>query len=283
MGPLAGAVVARLIDQLTHRSGEQAAPPSGPGATGPEATAPEATGPEATGPEAAAPAALQDQLTDQSLDQRPGHGPDPLTEPPSGAAPAAGAPGEAPTEADGFGARPADHPPAADRHTGWGGLLFLLPLVDELGLPHTVATDPERFGPHLRPVLHGLARRVAHRARPDDGPPAATDPAVLAFAGLPPGAAPPPAVPAPEHLDDVVDALTELLHARIAAGAPDSPTGADLLAAVCRRTAVIEADPGWIDVVLDLREVSVDVRRAGLDLDPGHLPWLGCVVRFRYV
>ena len=24
------------------------------------------------------------------------------------------------------------------------------------------------------------------------------------------------------------------------------------------------------------------VRRAGLDLDPGYVPWLGCVVRFLY-
>ena len=56
-----------------------------------------------------------------------------------------------------------------------------------------------------------------------------------------------------------------------------------LLLSVCRRHAVIHADPGWIDVDLRLDEVSVDVRRAGLDLDPGYLPWLGCVVRFRYV
>ncbi len=56
-----------------------------------------------------------------------------------------------------------------------------------------------------------------------------------------------------------------------------------LLLSVCRRHAVIQADPGWIDVDLRLDEVSVDVRRAGLDLDPGYLPWLGCVVRFRYV
>jgi len=45
---------------------------------------------------------------------------------------------------------------------------------------------------------------------------------------------------------------------------------------------VVEAAPGWIDVLLDLDELSVEVRRAGLDLDPGYLPWLGCVVRFRY-
>ena len=56
-----------------------------------------------------------------------------------------------------------------------------------------------------------------------------------------------------------------------------------LLAAVVYRRAEIVADPGWIDVELDLDEVSVDLRAAGLDLDPGWLPAIGCVVRFRYV
>ena len=44
----------------------------------------------------------------------------------------------------------------------------------------------------------------------------------------------------------------------------------------------MSVEPGWVDVELDLEEVSTAVRRAGLDLDPGYLPWLGVVVRFRY-
>ena len=44
---------------------------------------------------------------------------------------------------------------------------------------------------------------------------------------------------------------------------------------VCRRRGEIVADPGWIEVRLPLDEVSVEVRRAGLDLDPGWIPWLG--------
>ena len=28
--------------------------------------------------------------------------------------------------------------------------------------------------------------------------------------------------------------------------------------------------------------LDLDIRRAGLDIDPGWLPWLGRVVRFRY-
>ena len=34
---------------------------------------------------------------------------------------------------------------------------------------------------------------------------------------------------------------------------------------------------------LALSDVSTELRRAGLDLDPGYLPFLGTVVRFVYV
>ena len=64
--------------------------------------------------------------------------------------------------------------------------------------------------------------------------------------------------------------------------APDRRAAAALLRETARRTAAVEADPGWIDARLSLDEVSIDVRRAGLDLDPGWLAWLGVVVRFVY-
>ena len=48
------------------------------------------------------------------------------------------------------------------------------------------------------------------------------------------------------------------------------------------RRARITADPGWIDVHFSLRDVSTELRRAALDLDPGFLPWLGVVLRIRY-
>jgi hypothetical protein len=65
-------------------------------------------------------------------------------------------------------------------------------------------------------------------------------------------------------------------------GAEDRDPDHAVVLKVCRRQAVITADPGWIDIHLRLDEVDVNVRRAGLDLDPGYLPWLGCVVRFCY-
>jgi hypothetical protein len=168
--------------------------------------------------------------------------------------------------------------------TSWGGLLFLLPVVAELGIPASVAAQPDAYGVGLRPVLHELGRQLLVRAAPDAEPAGADDPARLAFCGLSPRSdAPRPPEPRARELigldaGSVVAALRE----RLPEPAPDRGDSA-LLLSVCRRHAVINADPGWIDVDLRLDEVSVDVRRAGLDLDPGYLPWLGCVVRFRYV
>ncbi|MFB7051944.1 hypothetical protein ACWF95_07180 [Streptomyces vinaceus] len=59
------------------------------------------------------------------------------------------------------------------------------------------------------------------------------------------------------------------------------PFGA--VAAVARRPGRITAETGWIEVELALADTDLAVRRAGLDLDPGWLGWLGAVVRYRYV
>ncbi|TYB64803.1 hypothetical protein FXF51_20335 [Nonomuraea sp. PA05] len=161
--------------------------------------------------------------------------------------------------------------------TRWGGLLFLIPVIGDLGLPDRVAGDPDRHGGESRPALHELGRRICRRAAPAAGLARPDDPAVLAFAGLPPDAEPPDPPPRPEDLEPIVDEVAKALRPLLP---PDSDEA--LLAFVCHRTAVIEAEPGWIDVLLDLDDVDVDIRRAGLDLDPGFVPWLSCVVRYRY-
>ena len=38
-----------------------------------------------------------------------------------------------------------------------------------------------------------------------------------------------------------------------------------------------------VDVSFALDQADVRIRRLGLDIDPGWLPWFGCVVRFHYV
>lgn len=157
--------------------------------------------------------------------------------------------------------------------TRWGGLLFFLHVLDELRLPKELALS--RSQRPLRWRLHRLA--LALVPLEDD------DPAALAFAGL--ACENPFAHEAPPTRDELDEAAAvahrcvERLAERIGRVRDDR---AELVSSVCRRKAEIAFDPGWIDVHLRLDDVDLDLRRAGLDLDPGYVPWLGCVVRFLY-
>jgi hypothetical protein len=53
-------------------------------------------------------------------------------------------------------------------------------------------------------------------------------------------------------------------------------------AAIARRPGRVAVTRTHLDIVFDHRQADIRVRRAGLDLDPGWLPWLGKVVRFHY-
>ena len=176
--------------------------------------------------------------------------------------------------------------------SAWGGLLFLLWLVAETDLPARVVAEPERFGTGLRRVLHRLGAELMRRAAPEV-PPDPRDPALLAFCGLAPGAdppEPPEASPgarvedsADGWLEDEAGRLVALLSSRLEDPHSAPRTEQRLMLATLRRRSRVRVEQGWVDVELDLDEVSTELRRAGLDLDPGHLPWLGLVVRFRYV
>ncbi len=58
--------------------------------------------------------------------------------------------------------------------------------------------------------------------------------------------------------------------------------GHEAVAALLRRRGHVVLEPGWVEVHLRLEDVDLGVRRAGLDLDPGFVPWLGAVVVIRY-
>jgi hypothetical protein len=149
----------------------------------------------------------------------------------------------------------------------WAGLPFLLHLVPATGLPRLL--DPAALAPLLwRVATAGL------------GVPS-TDPAVRAFCGgwQPPAAALDHtgelALPAP--LAEEADRGAAKLRERLAQRLPGSEP-----LALCRRAGMIHFEPGWIELRFPLRSAQAAVRRAALDLDPGWLPWLGCVVRFVY-
>ena len=161
--------------------------------------------------------------------------------------------------------------------TRWGGLLFLFSVFEELSLPEALLEHPVLGERRFTWVLHQLALTMA--------PIPTDDPAALAFAGLPPQARPPSATEAPptaieiEALNDLAITIIERLSSLLDFS---NETPAAVLEFVCCRRAEIAADPGWIEARFSLDEVSTEIRRAGLDLDPGHVSWLGIVVRFAY-
>lgn len=158
------------------------------------------------------------------------------------------------------------YPRKPRRHgiTANAGVLFFLHLLDD---DHPLDS---------RCAHYDLARELVGRSAPDHDP---DDPALLAFCGLPPGSAPPRGDPGAP----VAHMMIAKARARLAGRELASFDDTALVRAIVRRRGVVTADPGWIEVALDPDDVSVDLRAAGLDLDPGWLPALGCVVRFSYV
>jgi hypothetical protein len=168
--------------------------------------------------------------------------------------------------------------------TGWAGLVHLLATAEAAGLPSSVTDDPVLAGRGVRWTVWRAALALT-QARTDD-------PAVLALCGLDSGRADVvvrslPATPAE------VDRVTRL--ARRWRGVTlrrlrSAPSGRDTMPAdrrlhwdwLVRREGEVVASMGWIDVILPLRSVDTAVRSAGLDLDPGFVPWLGTVVEIRY-
>ncbi len=178
--------------------------------------------------------------------------------------------------------------PARGVTTEFGGLPYLLHLAGRCGLPERAAHG-ELASTGLIRLLYETGLRILGRLLGPGQAPDREDAALACLCGRAPDARWPAGIcggePGPQ-LCLAADAEAERLIAALRAAVEPSGLAAapeqDLLIAVCRRRGRIVADPGWIDVHLDLAEVSTDVRRAGLDLDPGYLPWLGCVVRFVY-
>ena len=172
---------------------------------------------------------------------------------------------------------PLDTPlPEIERQSGFshaGGLLFLLGIVDETGIEREIVESELGARRTQAWALHQLALALAEVDE--------SDAAALAFAGLGPQTDPPSIGEKPPTAAEMKQLLIwrsrveDELETRV-------PGRKHVLAWVCQRKAKIVADPGWIEVHLSLDEVSTEIRRAGLDLDPGNLPWLGVVIKFVY-
>jgi hypothetical protein len=182
---------------------------------------------------------------------------------------------------------PVDDAPVADEGarisprieglTEFGGLLFLLRILDQLQIPDRVLALEQTVARGFAWFLH----RIALTLQPVES----GDPAALAFCGLAPDAESPlhgQPLPSPEEQEQIEAFATKIRNALSAVMPEPARPPEMLMQFVCRRSAVIVADPGWIEVRLPLRDVSTEIRRAGLDLDLNYVPWLGTVVRFVY-
>ena len=164
--------------------------------------------------------------------------------------------------------------------TDWAGLPFFLTTADQAGVPDALLADEVLAGRPLSWTVYQLGRRLVPGIDP-------ADPALFALAGL---------VPAPLPLDPPTPAEAGCLagHAErwaavTAARLAEHRSGPAAVDPVRRRpgprrasAALVFAEPGWIEIHLSLEGVRLDVRRAGLDVDPGWLRWLTAVVSFVY-
>lgn len=157
------------------------------------------------------------------------------------------------------------------------GLLFLIAVMEDLKLPEQIMAHGMLGRRPFVWVIHQLALALV----PID----AKDPAAMAFAGLSPDAKPPSegeAAPSEDEASALKTLAAQIVtRLRLLFEREDQSEGS-LVDFVVRRRGEILADPGWIELRLSLDDVATEVRRAGLDLNPGYVPWLGVVMVFVY-
>lgn len=147
-------------------------------------------------------------------------------------------------------------PHAIDGPTRVGGLLFLLPVLERVGLPAWLQAHPDAGGALPALVMGELLHRLGVA---DDDP--------AWWLGR-------PTVEADERRQAARWLAACRRHLRVAIGIGP--------ASLCLRPAQMVITPTHADVWLAFDQLDLRIRRAGLDIDPGWLPWFGRVVRFHY-
>ncbi|MGR6320741.1 hypothetical protein Q2K19_22090 [Micromonospora soli] len=159
--------------------------------------------------------------------------------------------------------------------TAWAGLPFLLATAASAGLPERLfdAFEERTIGW----VVHRLGGLIS-----ESGP---EDAALLALAGLH-GERAETVLRAPEPTEDEAALLDGIAGEWVRATADrlghDGDDSLPEVRARLRRPGHVDAQAGWFVIHLPLASADPVVRRAGLDLDPGWVPWLGAVVRYVY-
>jgi hypothetical protein len=168
----------------------------------------------------------------------------------------------------------------------YAGLLFVLPLLARLGLPQWAGEQAPQFA---RCVLAQLLRRM--RAPSTEPACALLEEMTCEFQRTPAPASWADTSLAPQsaqralsdELSAAADANAQALVWLRAARRWLRRSGGMGLASLVQRRGYISATPTHIDVHFSLNDVDMRVRRLGLDIDPGWLPWFGRVVSFHFV
>lgn len=185
----------------------------------------------------------------------------------------------------------------------WGGLFYLLPLLDDppgpgaTGIATALFKNPAFAQRSLAWVFYHFFRRLFEHecedprrtngecpANRDTLPPfPEADPSLRLLSLLPVDEAIPhfeaPTRAEQDALETQVYRCTLALQGRLPQPEP-APRGQWRW--LCQRPARLHLDTAWIDVHFPLDRLDTDIRKAGLDPDPDYVPWLGKVVKLHY-
>ncbi|MBB3063124.1 hypothetical protein [Microbulbifer rhizosphaerae] len=173
----------------------------------------------------------------------------------------------------------------ATLHSEWAGLFYLLPLLDRIpteeGIAFALAGSDEFSRRSLAWVFFHFFRRAFEYADCEDFP--GEDPSLRLLCNLSVEEETPDFEDPEDGELEVLDIQVQRLFSALEASLPQpelSPGGRWRW--LCQRGARLQLDPTWAEVVFPLQGLDTEVRRAGLDLDPGYVRWLGKVVKIRY-
>jgi hypothetical protein len=140
------------------------------------------------------------------------------------------------------------------------GLFFLLNALSRIGIEQAITSGGAEAAPNFVPRI--LARLAAHSGiLPDD----------------------PIAVWLTSQMEDDTPPSDRLLRVwALAVRRWCWRNGKITVSEIVARPGIFSVNRTGLDISLPLEEADVRIRRIGLDLDPGWLPWFGRVVRFHY-
>ncbi|MBS1874283.1 MAG: hypothetical protein JSU00_13790 [Acidobacteria bacterium] len=150
---------------------------------------------------------------------------------------------------------PPPRPTSDTLSTGFAGLFFVIPILARLGMEQALAATPAWIEAHLP---YAILRAIALKLKAQDDEP------VLA--------AMPEADPNHPEVRPWIRDIRRYSRKQAQIG----------LYNLVRRRGRIHHSPTHIDLFFDLTGADIRIRREGLDIDPGWVPWLGKAIHFHY-